>query len=81
MGHDEHQPSVAFFSQKDIASCRLAMVKSFVLMIDLRCDDLVRQLFETAFEAINPEHSIRVENVLPPNQSNPHARMRDRTDA
>ena len=43
---------------------RLAIVKSFVLMIDLRCDDLVRQLFETAFEAINPEHSIRVENHL-----------------
>ena len=31
---------------------RLAMVKCFVLMIDLKCDDLVVQLFEVMFESI-----------------------------
>eukprot|EP00316_Scyphosphaera_apsteinii_P022810 CAMPEP_0119320840 /NCGR_PEP_ID=MMETSP1333-20130426/53618_1 /TAXON_ID=418940 /ORGANISM="Scyphosphaera apsteinii, Strain RCC1455" /LENGTH=1313 /DNA_ID=CAMNT_0007327653 /DNA_START=37 /DNA_END=3978 /DNA_ORIENTATION=+ len=43
---------------------RLAMVKSFVLMIDLKCDDLVRQLFEVIFESTSVSHSIRVENHM-----------------
>ena len=43
---------------------RLAMVKSFVLMLDLNCDDLVRQLFETLFESISADHSIRVESHM-----------------
>jgi hypothetical protein len=40
---------------------RLAMVKSFVLMIDLKCDDLVRSLFDVLFSSASKDHSIRVE--------------------
>lgn len=40
---------------------RLAMVKSFVLMIDLKCDDLVRSLFDVLFSSVSKDHSIRVE--------------------
>ena len=37
------------------------MVKSFVLMIDLKCDDLIRSLFEVLFSSASKDHSIRVE--------------------
>lgn len=40
------------------------MVKSFVLMLDLKCDDLIRQLFENIFEASNPMHPQRVEHYM-----------------
>ena len=55
---DPHGPS---YSRYYYLLERLAMVKSFVLMIDLKCDDLVRSLFEVLFNSASKDHSIRVE--------------------
>ena len=43
---------------------RLAMVKSFVLMLDLNFDDLVRQLVEVLLESASEAHPIRVSGYM-----------------
>ena len=41
-----------------------AQVKSFVLMIDLECQDLIESLFEVLFDVTSKEHGVRVEGFL-----------------
>lgn len=57
-------PKSGSFSRYFYLLERLAMVKSFVLMIDLECQDLIESLFEVLFDVTSKEHGVRVEGFL-----------------
>ncbi|KAL1508360.1 hypothetical protein AB1Y20_004470 [Prymnesium parvum] len=43
---------------------RLAVVQAFVLILELNCDDLICQLFETLFMSISTDHELRSEQYM-----------------
>ncbi|KAL3922720.1 MAG: hypothetical protein SGPRY_004459, partial [Prymnesium sp.] len=42
----------------------LAVVQAFVLILELKCDDLICQLFETLFMSLSTEHELRTEQYM-----------------